>query len=128
LSELLVSVTSITFTDTSGDPQTLDPSSYTVDINSEPARIVHAPTTFWPYTQSYLPGSVKITYVAGSYGDGTEVNTCPQTVVIAILLMVGHLYEHRHTVSELSLKEIPLGVKSLLDTVRFDTFTYETGY
>jgi uncharacterized phiE125 gp8 family phage protein len=123
-----VSVTSIIFTDQSGTTQTLDPSSYTVDINSEPARIVPAPTTFWPYTQSYLPGSVKITYVAGSYGDGATVNTCPQTVVIAILLMVGHLYEHRHTVSELSLKEIPLGVKALLDTVRFDTFTYETGY
>jgi uncharacterized phiE125 gp8 family phage protein len=123
-----VSVTSITFVDQSGSPQTLDPVSYVLDASSEPARIVPAPSTFWPYTQSYLPGSVRVLYVAGSYGDGVEINTCPQTVVIAILLLVGHFYEHRESSSELALKNIPLGVCALLDTVRFDSFSYETGY
>lgn len=123
-----VSVTSITYTDLAGASRTLDAASYTVDASSEPARIVPAPNTFWPYVHSYLPGSVKVTYVAGSYGDGTTSNTCPQTVVMAILLMLSHFYEHRESTSELSLKEIPLGVKALLDTVKFTTFSYETGY
>jgi uncharacterized phiE125 gp8 family phage protein len=123
-----VQVTSIVYLDQTNTLQTLDPSAYYVDVTSEPARIVPTPSFTWPTTQLYLPGCVQITYVAGSYGDGVEVNTCPGTVVAAILLMVSHLYEHRETVSELSLKEIPLGAKALLDTVRFVAFTFDSGY
>lgn len=123
-----VSVQSIIYRDLTNALQTLDPASYYVDITSEPARIVPMPSLTWPTTQLYLPGSVQITYTAGSYGDGAEVNNCPSTIVAAMLLMIGHLYEHRETVSELALKEIPLGVQCLLDTVRFENFTFDNGY
>lgn len=123
-----VSVQSITYRDLTNTIKTLDPSTYYVDTTSEPARIVPMPSLTWPTTQLYLPGSVQVTYTAGSYGDGVDVNTCPQTIISAMLLMIGHLYEHRETVSELSLKEIPLGVRSLLDTVRIETFTFSNGY
>jgi uncharacterized phiE125 gp8 family phage protein len=123
-----VSVESITYRDLSNTVRTLDPATYYVDITSEPARIVPMPSFTWPTTQLYLPGSVQVTYIAGSYGDGNEENTCPFAVRAAILLMLAHLYEHRETVSELSLKEIPLGAKALLDTVRFESFTFASGY
>lgn len=121
------SVTSITYRDLTNTVRTLDPSAYYVDPTSEPARIVPMPSLTWPSTQVYLPGAVQVTYVTGSYGDGVEVDTCPKTVVAAILLMVGHLYEHRETVSELDLKSIPLGVTALLDSVKMEIFTFDSG-
>jgi hypothetical protein len=123
-----VSVTSITYVDVTNTVQTLDPSLYFVDVTSEPARIVPMPGLTWPTTQTYLPGSVQITYVTGSYGDGVTLNTCPFAVTAAIKLMLGHLYKNRETVSELALKEIPIGAKALLDTIKFESFTFESGY
>jgi hypothetical protein len=123
-----VSVQSITYCDLTNTVQTLDPSTYYVDITSEPARVVPMPSLTWPTIQLYLPGSVQVTYTAGTYGDGVDTADCPFAVKAAILLMVGHLYEHRETASELILKEIPLGAKALLDTVRFETFTFASGY
>jgi len=120
----LVSVTSITYVDGTGTTQTLDPSAYNVDTTSTPGRIAPSWGNIWPETPNFIPGSVKITFVAGSFGDGVEVNNCPQTVVMAILLLVSHWYEHREEVSELSLKNIPLGVNALLDTERIRMFSY----
>ena len=122
-----VSVTRITYVDLTGTTQTLDPSTYSVDITSEPARIIPAQGQFWPYTQAYLPGSVQITFVAGSYGDGEEVNNCPQTVVAAVLLMLTNLYENRSSVElgqGLNVAQMPMGAKMLLDTERFQCFSY----
>jgi hypothetical protein len=62
-----LSVQSITYIDLAGTLQTLDPSQYYVDLTSEPARIVPMPGLYWPYTQSYLPGSVTILYTAATY-------------------------------------------------------------
>jgi hypothetical protein len=62
-----LSVQSIKYIDLTGMLQTLDPATYFVDVNSEPARIVPQPGVYWPYTQSWLPDSVVISYTAGSY-------------------------------------------------------------
>jgi len=115
----LVLVTSITYLDTTGTQQTLDPSTYVVDNASQPARIVPALDLTWPTTDYYIPGSVQVTYVAGSYGDGTTVDNCPQTIKQAILLMVGHLYNNREATSEARLSAIPLGVDALLSPYKF---------
>jgi uncharacterized phiE125 gp8 family phage protein len=122
-----VSVTSITYVDLTGTTQTLPTESYYVDTTSEPARIVPKPGEYWPYTQAYLPGSVQVTFVAGSYGDGVEMNNCPNTVVMAILLLIGAFYENREDASlgqGLNVATLPWGVKALLDTERFDCFSY----
>jgi len=91
----------------------------------ESARIVPVPGEYWPYTQAYLPGSVQVTFVAGSYGDGVEVNTCPNTVVMAMLLLIGSYYETREDATlgnGLNVVTLPWGVKALLDTESFDCF------
>ena len=52
------------------------------------------------------------------------VNKCPQTIIWAMYLLIGHFYEHREAASELALKEIPLGVAELLAGDTFDTFDW----
>jgi uncharacterized phiE125 gp8 family phage protein len=92
----------------------IDPSNYAVDLISEPARIFPAPGFTWPYQNQYIPGQVIIDFTSGTYGDGVEVNDCPQTIVMAILLLVSHFYSNRDASSEANLKTIPLGVAELL--------------
>lgn len=119
-----VSVSSITYVDNDGTTKTLDPSSYLVDTTSIPARVTPGQGSFWPLVANYRPGSVKITFVAGSYGDGVTVNTCPQTIVMAMLLLLAHWYEHRESASEANLKSIPMGVDALLDLDKVHTVGY----
>jgi uncharacterized phiE125 gp8 family phage protein len=119
-----VSVTSITYLDSNGEVQTLPTASYNVDTVSIPARIAPAQGMFWPILNNYVPGSVKITFVAGSYGDGVEVNTCPMTIVQAMLLLIAHWYEHREAASELPLKNIPLAVDALLSIHKVHVVEY----
>jgi uncharacterized phiE125 gp8 family phage protein len=120
------SITSITYQDNAGDVLNLDPSQYRADLSSEPARIVPAPSGNWPYLASYVPGSIKVTYIAGNYGDGAETNTCPQTLVAAILLLVGHWYQNREAVSQTAMTQVPIAVEALLNTEKsFNFFGYE---
>jgi uncharacterized phiE125 gp8 family phage protein len=119
-----VSVTGITYLDSNGGEQTLPTSLYNVDTSSIPARITPAQGSFWPILNNYIPGSVKITFVAGSYGDGVEVNTCPQTIVQAMLLLIGHWYQNREAVSEQSLRNVPLAVDSLLSVNKVHIVEY----
>jgi hypothetical protein len=62
-----LSVQSITYLDLNGDIQTLSPLTYYTDLSSEPARIVPLPGLYWPYTMTYLPGSVTVLYTAATY-------------------------------------------------------------
>lgn len=110
-----VSVTSIIYLDPSGIEQTLDPSAYNVDVTSIPARITPTQGKVWPIVQTYVPGSVVITFVAGSYGDGVETNSMPQSIVQAMLLLIGHWYQNRESVSALTMKTVPMAVNALLD-------------
>jgi uncharacterized phiE125 gp8 family phage protein len=119
-----VSVTSITYIDLNGVTQTVSPSLYYVDAMSEPARIVPNPGLYWPYSQAYLPGSVKVTYTAGTWGDGVTVNTCPQTICQAMLLLISYYYNHRDAAESNPPKAIEFSVDALLSPYKFDTFGF----
>lgn len=118
------SVTSITYIDSTGTQQTLPTNSYCVDVTSIPARITPNQGVFWPIVNNYIPGSVQITYVAGSYGDGVTVNTIPQTIVQAMLMLISHWYEHREAASELNIKNLPMAVDALLETEKIHVVSY----
>lgn len=61
-------VKSITYTlPNGGGPQTLPTTDYVSDLTSIPARIVPQQGMTWPVQTLYVPGSVQIEYVAGSY-------------------------------------------------------------
>lgn len=116
-------INSITYTlPNGGGEQTLATSDYVADLTSIPARIVPQQGMTWPVQTLYVPGSVQIEYVAGSYGDGVEANNCPQSIVQAILMLVAHWYNHREAVSEASYKNVPLAVTALLNAHRVESF------
>jgi hypothetical protein len=116
----LASVTSITYIDTAGYTQTLDPSLYFVDTNSEPGRIAPMPGMTWPTTGFYQPGSVQITFVAGSFGDGN----CPASIATAIQLLVSSWYASRSGTSPVNMLQIPFGVDVLLNPYKFNGWMF----
>lgn len=118
----VTSIDSVTYLDATGSKQTLDKSQYTADLTSTPARIVPAPGLYWPLATLYVPGSVQVTYTAGAY---TEASDCPQAIAVAILLLAAHWYEHRESVSEVTMREVPFAVSALLDMHRITVLDYE---
>jgi len=117
-----ISVDSITYLDLTGTQQTLDPSTYRVDVNSTPARIVPAPGLYWPLNTLYVPGSVAVTFTAGSY----TVDVFPAAICQAIMLLTSHWYQNRESASVINLMEIPFGVKALLDMYKVTVLDYES--
>ncbi|MBC7193870.1 head-tail connector protein [Marinobacter sp.] len=107
----LQSVTAITYRDSAGTEYTMPTTDYLVDIKSEPGRIVLAYGKVWPSLTLYPAGAISIRYVAG-YGDAAAV---PQRVKQAMLLLIGHWYEHREGVITGTItKAIEFAVEALL--------------
>lgn len=83
-------VVSITYIDDNGDEQTLPPSSYTVALAMEPARVRLVADASWPSTKNE-PGAVTVTYTAG-YATAAEV---PRELMLAVLWLANWYYEQR---------------------------------
>lgn len=66
-----LAINSIGYVDGEGNPQTLPSSQYLADLTGTPCRLVPSQGAdsgmVWPWEGSYLPGSVKIQWLAGSY-------------------------------------------------------------
>ncbi|OGG44107.1 MAG: hypothetical protein A3F84_27745 [Candidatus Handelsmanbacteria bacterium RIFCSPLOWO2_12_FULL_64_10] len=107
----LIAVTSITYVDSDGDTQTLATADYQVDARTEPGRIRPVYGEVWPATRPDTMAAVTVTFTAGY---GTAASDVPDDIKAAIKLLISHLNEHREAVSEISVNELPLGVKSLL--------------
>ena len=108
--------TAVTITDTpdaGASTTTLDATEYRVDRQATPGvcRPLYGKT--WP---SHLvdQNSTTVTWWAGYSNDGSGV---PAPVKAAILLLVAHLWRNREAASEVTLQEIPFGVKQMLDNV-----------
>ena len=85
----LSSVTSITYTDSSGSSQTLASSNYTVDAKSQPGRIHQKPSGSFPGTYGDV-NDVTITFVCG-YGNKTAV---PEGLKRAIYLYIERMFDN----------------------------------
>jgi hypothetical protein len=83
---------------------------YLADDKSEPGRVVLAYGCQWPSTSLRTANAVCITFTAGY----SSVSDIPQVVKQAILLLVGHYYEHRESVTDKQMVELPQAVESLL--------------
>ena len=108
----LSSVTSIKYKDEDGVEATFSSSSYVVDADSQPGRVALASEASWPGGTLYPVGGVRVRFVAGY---GSAATAVPQRYKQAILLLVGHWYEHREEASEgRGLTQVPFGVEALL--------------
>jgi uncharacterized phiE125 gp8 family phage protein len=105
----LQSVSAVTYVDTSGATQTLDPALYLVDAESEPGRLAPAYNQQWPSVQERV-NTVQVTYVAG-YASAALV---PSSVKLAMLLLVGSWFEHREAADAGGLAPVPMAVDALL--------------
>lgn len=110
----LQSVTTVNYVDTAGATQLLAGSAYQVDAQTDPGRLMPAYGAVWPSTRPDTLNAVTIRFVCG-YGLAAAV---PRLVKAAMLLMVGHLSEHREEVSDFQLFALPLGVERLLSPYR----------
>lgn len=114
----LSSITSITYIDGDGVTQTLSTSVYEADTYSNPGKACLKYSKSWPTVRD-IQNSVCVTYVCG-YGAAANV---PGAIKAAILLIIGHLYEHRESVViGANPLELPQGACFLLDPYRLIEF------
>jgi uncharacterized phiE125 gp8 family phage protein len=119
----LQSITSITYVDTNGAPQVLDPAAYLADPKSEPGRITPAYGLVWPIAR-WQTGAVTVRFVAG-YADAASVPACIKSWM---LLRIATLWENRSQLvidTRTTMVELPTAfVDALLDPVRMDDFSW----
>lgn len=85
------SVTSLTYVDTDGVTQTLDPQDYELDSDSSPGWIVPAYGKAWPDTRP-KPNAVRVRYVAGLWETPAEVSPA---VKLWMQAHVAHAFQAR---------------------------------
>lgn len=112
----LGSVTSITYIDADDVTTTLSTDVYEVLDNDTTAYIALEPGQIWPSARFEQYEAVTITFTAG-YGAATS--DVPATVRSAMYLIIWQLYDNRSAVVVGTIaSEIPLGARTLLDTVK----------
>lgn len=84
----------------------IDPTTYTVDLDSTPARVV----ADRPQHVTKL-GTVKVEFKAG-------YETVPADLRHALLMLISHFYEHREAVSATDLKDVPFAVSAIVQRYR----------
>ena len=106
------SVVSVTYVDTAGGTQTVAASDYYVDTSSLSAWV--APEITWPQTLQ-APNVMRVQFVAGY---GAAPANVPEPIRHAILLLVGHWYQHRETVSPGPTASVPMAFDALIAPFR----------
>jgi hypothetical protein len=106
----LVSIDSVQYVDSLGATQTIDPSLYQADTESEPGRLRPSYSQTWPAPRLQL-ASVRVTYTCG-YGAAAAV---PEGVKTAIKMLLGAWYENREAIGDKPMTESPMAVRALLD-------------
>lgn len=110
----------VTYTlNATGQTATLATSEYRVDRDSTPGAIRNLYGQTWPSNLDD-PGSITVTWWAGFGVDGSTV---PVRAKHAMLMLISTWYERRTAVDNVSANEVPFGVKSLLDSVSWGSYT-----
>lgn len=116
----LSSVTSVTYTDTSGATQTVSSGDYhTYSVNGV-GRVMLKSTASWPSTQDTGNLDVSVNFTAGY---GATSASVPVALKQAVLLQATHLYDNRTAVAPTQLYEIPRAVERLI--VQYHTGDYQ---
>jgi hypothetical protein len=148
----VTAVDHIEYLDTTGTPHTLLPGrDFIADMTSFPARVLPMPGSVWPQC-TMAANSVQIFFTCGysqnpstietvsDTDDTTEpddtpptppnqqasytyVTGIPQTLYIAVLMLVMHFYENRGVVAGGSAVQIPHGIQALIDTNKVMDFS-----
>ena len=108
----LFSVDEVLYLDVVGEEQTLNPDQYEI----EPGLYGYLEPSYgnrWPSTQGGRKRSVTITCTSGY-----SPETLPADALIAVLSMVGQMYENREPTAAVQLYEVPMSFHYLLNPYR----------
>lgn len=114
------SITSIKYIDLGGVEQTVSDTTYSLVQGREPYGVQLGLYLIWPVPRGDQDG-IKIRFQAGYYytTGQTVTDNIPGSFKAAILLGIGHLYEHRESVvSGGAFAQLPMGFYDLLDPYR----------
>jgi uncharacterized phiE125 gp8 family phage protein len=114
----LQSVTGVYYTLEGASEATWASSNYIVDAYSVPGRIVLQSTASAPSGQLVEANGVKIRFVCGFGAAGTSVDERARQ---AMLLLIGHYYEHREEViveRGANVVQLPMAVGMLCNDLR----------
>jgi len=118
----VVSVTSISYTDTGGSTQTLVANTdYQVDTHSRPGRIMPAYGATWPSVRTQTFNAVTVRFVAG-YANQVAV---PKELRGAVLQIVGDIFNNRGEAFDFQMYSPPFGAKAAILNHRIDHFRTE---
>jgi len=107
-------VTHFQYYDTANVQQDLSVDAYRLTVNGEEAYVDLVDGYSWPSVYDRAD-AVQIQYDTG-FGDAPA--DVPAGIVQAVKLIVAHWYETRTAVTEKSMSELPLGVRTLLHKYR----------
>jgi uncharacterized phiE125 gp8 family phage protein len=111
----LISIDAFTYLDFSGASQSWASSNYQVEAPSGPyarhGRLAPKPTTTWPLAASGYLNALTMDFTAGY---GTTVDSVPDAIRLAILLMVAGWYVNREDMVEGVVLTVPVGALALL--------------
>jgi uncharacterized phiE125 gp8 family phage protein len=102
-----------------GQAATLPANAYRVDADSTPGVLRNLYGGTWPSNLDD-PGSVTVTWWAGYGVDGQAV---PTRIKHAMLMLTGNWYDRRTAADSVAAVEVPFGVKALLDSVSWGSYT-----
>jgi uncharacterized phiE125 gp8 family phage protein len=108
----LIALSSISYTNAAAEAATLDLATVSVDNVSSPARVMAK--TYWPTVATQL-NAVRIRFTAGH----TSANNVPRAVMVALMMMIAHMYEHREEASDVSLSAVPNAVETVMNLYSF---------
>lgn len=112
------SVTSVTYVDTNDATQTLSASTYSVDSNNTPSRIVINDDESFPTVRAHYD-DIKVTYVSGY---GSTVASVDPVAKFAILMLVSHLFNSPSVTAHGSVNIVPIGYESLIDSLKWGQY------
>lgn len=105
-------IVSVTYTDTAGADQVLDPDAYLLDAVTSAAWLLPAVDTDWPETQD-IANAVRIRFTAGYGATGDDV---PEDIRLWLLATVAHWYRSRE-IAGAAMQPLPC-LSGLLDPYR----------
>jgi len=100
---------SVTYYDSADTLQTMSNSDFYLFRSDDLTSLRPKPNKSWPVTAA-REDAITITFTAG-------YTTLPTELRMAVLLCIGHLFEHRSAVDE-AMSELPMGVDALVSTQR----------
>jgi uncharacterized phiE125 gp8 family phage protein len=107
-------ITSITYTDTAGDLQTLGPATYSLKGD----RIILAPEAQWPSVWRG-PDSATVTFTVG-YGE--DHNSIPHDIRQATMMLIAYWFNQREAAAIGAeagpVSDVPFSVKQILEPYR----------